>query len=165
MALAIFSRNKPKIGTLVLDASIAEEHAIDVSITDNPIEDGGTVTDHALVEPRVLTMEVMVTAHPDQLIPTLSAVRHIQEYRKLQRIAKSRDVITVVTSLERYRNMLIERVSTPRTVENTNALRITVQLRQIEIARVDAAENLGDVAADLALGGESLASQGLETAV
>lgn len=162
MALAIFSRNKPMIGTVVLDASITEEHAIDVDTTENPIEDGATVTDHAIVDPRELTMEVIVSAHPDQLIPTFSAVRHIQEYRKLQRIAKSRDVIDVVTTLERYRSMLIVHVGTPRTVENTNALRITCKLRQIEIARVDAAANLADLAVDGALGEEDLASQGTQ---
>jgi len=156
----LFSRNKPKIGAITLDASIREEHAIDNDITSEPVEDGSTITDNIVTQPRVLAMEVMLTSHTDTVLPSGSNTRHIQIYRQLQRLAKAKEVFDVVTTLERYRNMAFRRCGTPRTVENTNALVVTCILRQIEIARVDEAANLAEIAQDIALGEENLGSQG-----
>jgi hypothetical protein len=223
MGIALFTKQKPQIGTLILDASIREDHSLETEITDNPIEDGSVVTDHVLVLPRRVSLEVVATSNPDdnllaligtgiqaallaalapfagadnnprnvaagaiggaagaavagagaaaaalgasgfaRELPVLDNTRHLKAWAKLIALAKRRRPFDVVTSLEKYRNMVIERISTPRSKENTNALFITVDCREIEIARVDAAANLADQAVDAALGEQDLGAIGTE---
>lgn len=72
MALAIFTKTKPAIGTLIADASVREEHSVENEITEEPIEDGTTVNDHILTLPRRITLEIAVTATPDDA--TIAAI-------------------------------------------------------------------------------------------
>lgn len=160
MAVALFSNKKPAFAEVIVDASIREEHAIVNDITENPIEDGASVTDHIETQPRVITMEVGVSTHTDTSLPSFSTIRHIEIYRRLQQKAKSKEVFTLVTSVERYSNVVFQSVRISRTIETTNALVILCVLRQIETSLVDDAANLAALAADAALGEESLGSQG-----
>lgn len=160
MAVTLFSNKKPKFAEVIPDASIREEHGIENDISENPIEDGASVVDHIQLQPRQVTMEVGVSTHTDTSIPSFSTIRHIEIYRRLQQKAKTAEVYTLVTSVERYSNMVFRSVRIARTAENTNALVILCVVRQLETSLVDDAANLAALAADAALGEESLGSQG-----
>lgn len=160
---AIFIDKSPVIGGIRADLSVTEEHAGVVNITDNPIEGGGIITDHVQDQPDILVMEIGHSNTPAKLI-TLdrSPIRHIVIWQKLLAIQKSKLPIPVLTSLKRYRNMLIERVEQTRSKENTNVAIIRLTLRQIEFAFIDDAANLADQAVNGALGEADLGSQGMQ---
>lgn len=52
-----------KIGTLTLDITINEEHESNLRITDNPIESGAVISDHAVLEPKQITIEGMLIGY------------------------------------------------------------------------------------------------------
>lgn len=160
-SVAIFSSKKPEIGRVIPDASLTENHSVEVDVSAEPIEDGSTATDHIQVQQRQLTLTVGVTTHTDTLIPNISSVRHITLYRDLQQMAKTGEIFTAVTSLERYSNCVLTLVGTQRSAENTNALEIVCAIIQLETSIVDDIANLSALALDAALPQESLGSQGV----
>ena len=57
-----------KIGSFKLDAVTSENHKSALKITDNPIESGATVTDHAVLQPQSVTVSgVIVRVDPPHL--------------------------------------------------------------------------------------------------
>lgn len=51
---------RTRIGDIMLDAEIAEGHASDMRITDNPVESGAEVSDHAVLVPKTVTIEGVI---------------------------------------------------------------------------------------------------------
>lgn len=152
----LLQQRRPWIGPLAFDCSIAEDHAVEIDLTDNPIESipglPGAITDHAVLRPRVLPMTVFVTNSP--AIPLTGALvqptRHVRLWRKLVELMRRVELVTVVTTLELYSSMVIVRVGAPRRRETTNALEISVVLRQVQFAAIPGAEALAGAASEIA---------------
>ena len=51
---------RTSIGDIVLDAVIREGHTSDLRITDNPVESGAEVSDHAVLMPKTVTIEGVI---------------------------------------------------------------------------------------------------------
>lgn len=51
---------RTSIGDVMLDAEIAEGHASDLRVTDNPVESGAAVSDHAVLMPKTVTIEGVI---------------------------------------------------------------------------------------------------------
>lgn len=64
-----FKVNDRKIGDFKLDATTAEGHSAELAITDNPIESGATISDHAVLKPKTVTISGVVVGYE----PVLSA--------------------------------------------------------------------------------------------
>ena len=50
--------------TLVVDACVKEDHALENATTDHPVEEGYNVTDHSRPQPRRLSLECVVSNSP-----------------------------------------------------------------------------------------------------
>lgn len=158
MALALFQKGKPQFWPgglslptpppIFLDATIREEHDLRFAKTTHPIESRLFVTDHVIELPRTLVMDVVVTNHPDSLVPNTNKNRAKLLQDKLEQLAKRREPFDVMTSLRGYTDMVITSVRTPRSLATTNALVITVTMEQIEFAEIDVASNMSDAAVD-----------------
>lgn len=98
MAAIFFSR---LIGPVPVDVVLSEGHESHVTLTKNPIEAGADVTDHAVVEPKRLTLEFADAGGAG----TFQALKVFQE---------SRVPFTIVTGLNVYSNMLIEALTADR---------------------------------------------------
>lgn len=157
--LQIFNLLKPTVGPIVLDASINEAHAVDVEWTDNPIEEGGIVSDHAIVQPRTLVIEGVVSRFPDSVLPPLKFTRHLLIWRRLRDMAIRRELVDIVTSLEIYPRMALLSVRTPRSNEWTHSLKITIVARKMEFSVLDATQVVADAATDIAQGKAELGAQ------
>ncbi|GAM51631.1 phage-related protein [bacterium endosymbiont of Mortierella elongata FMR23-6] len=60
-----------RIGTVTLDATLAEQHQSVLRISENPIESGALIADHAALEPKQITITGIVTDYqPPPAIPT-----------------------------------------------------------------------------------------------
>lgn len=51
------------IGKITLDVVTTEEHTSELSITDNPIESGAEIADHAVAKPKQVTIVGVVVDH------------------------------------------------------------------------------------------------------
>lgn len=68
-----------RIGKITFDSVTTEDHQSDLYITDNPIESGASISDHAVVKPKVVTINgIMVDHSPSSFgvdIPGLDSLR------------------------------------------------------------------------------------------
>jgi len=144
----------------VFDTSLSEQHSVSVRWTQEPIEDGTTITDNRIVEQRRLPIQVVVSSA--ELGGVLRS-RHVEAWARLVKLtlADPPVLFTVTTSLETLEDVVLESASATRTAATGNALIADLVLVQLQFSRTDVAQNLADAAVDLGLGEVDLGSQGL----
>jgi hypothetical protein len=72
---------KTKIGTIMLDAVVSESHTSDIDITDNPVESGATMTDHAVVRPKGVSIEGVIVDYEPQRVLKKKGIGDIRTIR------------------------------------------------------------------------------------
>lgn len=161
----LFRTPKWPIGGVYFDGILRTEHTSRVRPTQYPVQTGVTMTDHAIIEPAELTIEIMMSdCHTTSFvsnIPFLDAVyqsmqglilysnymqverdigagagRSARTWMTLKAMQLSRIPMVVETRLQTYNNMIIEELSAPDDVKTLNALKATVRLREIIVADV-----------------------------
>lgn len=60
------SVSNSSIGEVILDAVTSEEHESELTITENPIESGAQIADHAFLNPKVVTITGVMVDHNHQ---------------------------------------------------------------------------------------------------
>jgi hypothetical protein len=159
----LFRQQKTQLDTIVLDASVREQHGVEVEVTRNPVEKGSAISDHRRVQPRQVVIEGIITNTPlagpndaasEQVGPDggsyssrsgLDPTRVSDAYRDLLALASSSALVTVITHLETYEDMTLTSLSVPRNAPSTEALRFTatfvevrlVENQQVAVSRVD----------------------------
>lgn len=123
------------IGGILLDATIEERHEYSNTITDHPIEAGGFVTDHVYENPRVLDVTGEITDSPVSFFSALNGIsnRRIEAKDQLVALYEAREVITVVTGLEIYDDMVMENLTFPRNQQTGQRLQFSVTFKQISL--------------------------------
>lgn len=161
----LFRTPKWPIGGVYFDGIMRTEHVSRIRPTQYPVQTGVTKTDHAIIEPAELTIEIMMSdcyttsfvANDAFLDSLYESLKHIVLYSNFVKIERdivsgenrsaktwmtlkamqlSRQPLVVETRLENYENMLIEELSAPDDVKTLNALKATVRLREIIVADV-----------------------------
>src|SRR4029077_3803718 len=123
-----------KIALLTLDAVEKEMHHSAVEVTDSPVEQGVNISDHARPKPDEVTIEGWVTNHP--LPPPGSAASFIpglaeNAYADLIDLHDNPRLITVVTSLRTYDDVIMVDLAVPRDAKTGESLHFTAQFKQI----------------------------------
>lgn len=161
----LFKSPKWKIGNIAFDGIMRTEHTSRVRATEYPVQTGVYMTDHAIIEPAEVTIEIMMsdshttpfTTH-NQILDTIyngwKAIsmfsnfvsasgrigdgegRSIDAWGVLKQMQQSRVPLTVETRLQTYNNMIIEELSAPDDAKTLHALKATVRLREIIVADV-----------------------------
>jgi hypothetical protein len=149
-----------KIKDLELDVTIRESHNFTNDITEFPIENGSTITDHVRQLPDRLTMEGLITNTPvvplNSIIGTLvrkdNSNRNETAFNELLTmggfsISKQPgdkpirtgppQIIDVVTTLRLYTGMIISNISVTVDKDTDNALYFTVEFRQASFVDSD----------------------------
>ena len=142
------------IDQLVLDASIKEEHSAEVDVTDHAVEQGSSITDHARPKPEEVTIEGVVSNTPLNRFQTLraesfdgvawqtsaavNAVRGMpgaaeSAYRALRDLRDTPKLVTIVTALRTYDNMLLTSLKVPRDAQTGDCLRFEAKFKQVRI--------------------------------
>lgn len=130
---------KTNIAGLFFDAVIREDHTSSLKITSHPVQDGANITDHSIVEPKVLVMEILMSDALDSLMVGQFSgdnTKSVNAYRMLLDIQESRLPVSVLTRLALYDNMLIENISAPDDSKSLYGLRCTVTLKEIFVVNV-----------------------------
>jgi hypothetical protein len=133
------------IGGIIANATLEEIHSDDLEITEHPIDQGASVTDHAYMRPR----EVMIRfgfsnsqgsggAYSNAGLPTLPSVlsgsgaeQVDATYQKLLAMQATRQLINVFTARRKYSNMLIKSMKVTTNKETENALIVEAVFRQV----------------------------------
>ncbi|MEE9451370.1 MAG: hypothetical protein V3V61_01275 [Gammaproteobacteria bacterium] len=120
----------------VIDAIPEEKHEASVGVSNYPIETGATLTDHAFIEPIELTLVCYVS---DLLIDNATTLvtkfRDREAWERILLLINKRELVTVVTLLKTYNDMLITNVTTAKN-ENSGggSLLFTMSFKQSLIA-------------------------------
>lgn len=130
---------KTNIAGYFFDGFMSVSHQRKLTITQNPVETGASVVDHAYVNPTTVTMKIMMSDVHQSIIPGQFSdltFRHTSAWAILKQIQESRIPVDIFTKLGYYKNMLIESISAEDTKETFRALDATVTLVEIPVARV-----------------------------
>jgi len=143
---------------LVFDATVSEQHGEQYALASSPIEGGAQVTDHVQRQPVGLTVDVVLSDTPDDLV-TYTPDRAQGLYADILAVARTRVPFDYnAPGVGFYPSMAFTSIGLPRSAETGGTWQVTLVMRQIEIATVDQAAVLADAALAIALGRQNLGS-------
>jgi hypothetical protein len=129
----------------ILDATTNEGHDTTVDITEHPVEDGADLTDHARVKPFELTITGVITNTPiaagAQVVPLstegfdFTETRVQATYGLMLELANARGLLTVITGLRTYENMMLRSVRIVRTGPGKQEILPQLEFKEIRIAQ------------------------------
>lgn len=127
---------RTQIGAIMLDAVTEDSHEYTAQVTSHPIENGGFVSDHVFEEPRRVSITGEITESPVILFSAFNGLtdRRVEAYDQLLALFKSRDVVSVVTGLKVYNDMVMNRFSIPRNQGTGRRLQFTAEFTEIRKA-------------------------------
>lgn len=137
------------VGVVQFDASISETHTRECEVTDHPVEEGSTISDHIRRTPEKIDVNGIVTNHPIVFLASVQAISPLLDdlspvsdraelaYTKLTEIMDDGELVTVATSLREYSNMAITSMAVTRDVQNGNVLNCALSLREVIIAKTE----------------------------
>lgn len=115
-----------KLGNIVIKVFNQETHSRTNTITRYPVEEGSDITDHIQDLPPVLNISCLIEAEED-------GSNIFEKFKELEDLASSKEVISVVSGLKVYNDMVITNLSIPRTSKNGGSLTFSASLEQIRI--------------------------------
>lgn len=130
---------KTNIGGYFFDGFTKVTHSRQLEVTENPIETGASVVDHAYVRPAEITISVVMSdVHQSMVSGQFSGgySRSVNAWNVLKKLQEDRIPMSVLTRLGLYSNMLITELRADDTAETVRALKADVTLREIPVARV-----------------------------
>lgn len=122
-ALASFLPQRA-IGPFRATVTVEETGVDTLEITQHPVQQGASITDHAYNLPATVSLSVLFSADTAPLAET---------YLKLRLLQSSRVPFTLVTGKRTYRNMLIKSLAQTNDATTENVLSIRMDLQEVFI--------------------------------
>jgi len=133
---------RAQVGVVRFDCSLDDTHNLEAVITDHPVEEGIDITDHIKRLPKSIEINGLISNTPiylekeDRESPITTDTGSIEDrvevaYTKLEEIMSVGELITVVTTLAEYDNMVIANFSVTRNAQNGNVLNASLSLREV----------------------------------
>jgi uncharacterized membrane protein len=143
------------MGGFTAQVVLREVHTDELEITDQPVEQGARITDHAYKRPQEVCIECGWSNSPQNIglmsgligaatgtiggiasILTGNSLDQIRDiYAKLVALQDSREPFDVQTGKREYKNMLIKSLVTTTDKETENSLFVTAILREVIIVK------------------------------
>lgn len=119
------------------DAVEVEDHTFETEITDEPVETGCSISDHAYDKPDRLTITAAVSNLPPQgkeldVYALEGPTRGAAAYAWLQRMRRAHEPFSVQTGLDLFPSMGIVSLKVKKDFEYENILYFTVELKQVK---------------------------------
>ena len=144
-----------KLTYMPFNLFISENHALKFRVSDHPLQDGSTISDHVHQEMQECTIEGMFTNHPMRKLEEVNEVKFKDEYatsevkptvsntalanfEKLKLLAKQRKPVRLVCSLEIYPKMVITGIDYDRDSKSGSSIRFTITLRELKTVSLKA---------------------------
>lgn len=146
-SVAVLVTPLPTPDKFFTDVTTSQSHNFEWVATQNPVENGTTITDHVRRLPDVLTIEGLIVDTP--LFPPVPIFtnRAQKEFQKLLSFADAREPVFVATSLRIYPDMIITRIGVSRDSSTGGAVPVSLTLQEIQISSANTVQALIDEAA------------------
>lgn len=129
------------MGGLVFDAVFEETHEADLEVTDNPVETGVVVSDHAFMKPLRVKISAGVSDTPLAVVtddPFASdAGRSRRAFELLTELQRRAEPFAVQTGLKLYENMVCTSIRTSQDKDSSGALLFDAELREVIIVKTE----------------------------
>lgn len=132
---ATFSTDR-SIGGFTADVTIAEEHTDELTITEHPVEQGASISDHAFKNPVRVVIRVGYSNSSEKAGGDADYMR--AQYKNFLTLQATRKPFTITTGKRQYSNMLIQSLGTTTDQSTENALLLTVTCREVIIVSTQA---------------------------
>jgi hypothetical protein len=119
---------KRAIGSFNATVTIEESGRDEIEITQHPVQNGASISDHSFIKPSALALSVMWDASTAPLN---------EIYLKLIKLQRTREPMDVVTGKRIYKNMLIRAISQTTDATTENALKINLELQEVIITYLE----------------------------
>lgn len=116
------------VGPFNATITVEENGKDDLEITQHPVQQGASITDHAYVKPSTVSLKVMWNDTDAPLAET---------YANLLTLQASREPFDVVTGKRTYRNMLMKALSLTTDALTENVLNINMELQEIILTSLE----------------------------
>jgi hypothetical protein len=120
---------KRSIGSFTAQMTVEEISNDDLEITEHPVQEGASITDHCFVKPPELS--IRASFEPD----FESSLNEI--YQNLLSLQSSRQPFSVTTGKRSYKNMLMQSLTVDTDKTTENILSIRVRLREIRLVQLE----------------------------
>ena len=162
----LVANGKSSIGDVVIDATLSEVIDYSSSVTEHPIENKTAISDHIFKKPLKVKIEGYITDSPIRLMGLFdtplqsnslsSLIDNIKQaspfstdarpsseaYFALKQLYEQRSLITLVTKLEIFEDMTIERLSFSNDEDTGGRLYFTAELKQVRYAKIASSINV-----------------------
>lgn len=125
------------VGGLVFDAVFQEDHESELEVTENPVETGVVVSDHAYMNPLRVTLLAGVSDTPlyaqsnDKFQSDVG--RSKRAFELLTELQAKAEPFDVQTGLKLYKNMVCKSVRTSQDKDTSGIFAFTAELREVLI--------------------------------
>jgi len=124
------------------DAVEVEDHTFETEITENPVETGVTLADHAFDHPDKISITAAVSDLPppgkeSDIFTAEGPSRGLAAYAWLRRMQKAHEPFSVQTGLDLFPSMMITALKVKKDAAHANILYFTVDLKEILWASTD----------------------------
>lgn len=132
----------PQLGDLIADVWVSERHRREMEVTQNPVEFGSPVTDHAFVKARSLSVTFGVSNTPLVDNDTFTDIDRVEEARlKLYDLQDAKTFLTVKTiNGGEYSNMLLTGIGWSADSNNPHAVIFDLDLEEVIIVTTEQTE-------------------------
>jgi hypothetical protein len=124
------------------DAVIDEEGIDELVLTDHPVEQGATITDHAYKMPATVTLEYGWSAGSPQAGDDPQFLTTL--YGQILDLQASRSLFTIYTGKRMYSNMLIQSLALTTNKDTENALIVRMTCREVIVVQTQVVNVGGD---------------------
>ena len=116
------------IGGFEATITIEEASTDELEITQHPVQQGASITDHAYNKPSVVRIKAMWNDDDAPLAET---------YQNLLDLLASREPFVVITGKRTYRNMLFKSLGVTTDSQTENVLSVSAELQEIFITALE----------------------------
>lgn len=116
------------------DAVIRAEHAHEMVITQNPVQNGAPMSDHMYRKPARLVIEVKMSESMQSYFPgqwETYGSRSVSAFQTLLQLSISAQLFQVATRLRQYANMAVASIKADDTRETTSGLKAIVEFQEV----------------------------------
>ncbi len=121
------------INGIEFDALISESRTLTSEVPEYAVESGFSVSDNISIKPMVIEITANLTNTPVTWLDSHGTGRVDAVVAQLENLYFSRQLVTVATSTDTYKNMAITTLSVPKDTENMTSRDIRMTLKEVTI--------------------------------
>ena len=121
---------------ITLDATLDVNITHNMTVTDFPVEDGASISDHVQPQPVSVAIRGLVSSTPLRIISfdvIVGDARPRAAFEILTEIQDNKELVRIVTDLRTYDNMALTSLNAPRRQDTKNALLFTALFREVKL--------------------------------